>query len=200
MLKKFIFLISIGLCCNLTTLAQIFDAGVFVGLTASQISGDELAGFHQPGGSAGIQLISEKNKLSFGFGLYINQKGSRATSKNLGTRKQYRLRLNYVEVPFFINYAFQKFKFYLSPSINLLASAKEFDQFGEQPLATPFRRFELAAEAGITYEIAKQLSVRLGYGYSLLPVRKFDGQGISFNDGQYNEWLRTGLVYLLRAK
>jgi hypothetical protein len=39
------------------------------------------------------------------------------------------------------------------------------------------------------------MAVRLHYGHSITPVRNFTGG--SFSNGQFNEWLTTGLLFML---
>lgn len=197
-LKKYIFCISIlSVICHTKTLAQTFDAGVFIGITASQISGDELAGFHQPGIHFGTEVSTELNHFEIGFGLSFNQKGSRATSKITGINKLYTLRLNYIDVPIFIRKSINKWQFGIGPSINLLVKAREADFFGTKELTVPFNTIDYTGVLHVGYQVKKKILIRLSYGISLLPVRKFNGNGLSFNDGQYNEWLSTGVCFML---
>lgn len=197
-LKNYIYCISILFIFNHTkALAQTFDAGVFLGITASQISGDELGGFHQPGIHFGGEVSTELNKVELGFGLAFNQKGSRATSKVTGPNQLYTLRLNYLDIPLFVRKTFNKWQVGLGPSINILASAKEADVFGSKELTVPFNTLDFTGVLQVGYYIKKKVLIRLSYGSSLIPVRKFNGNGTSFNDGQYNEWLSTGVCFKL---
>jgi hypothetical protein len=198
MLHKVIYCISILFIFNHTkTVAQTFDAGFFAGITASQISGDELAGFHQPGIHFGAEVSTELNSFELGFGLAFNQKGSRATSKITGANQLYTLRLNYLDIPIVLRKSFDKWRFGIGPSINILASANEADFFGSKELTVPFNTIDYTLVAQVEYQVKKKMSIRLSYGHSLLPVRKFNGNGTSFNDGQYNEWISTGVLFHL---
>jgi len=197
-LKNYIYCISIlSIIIHTKTQAQTFDAGFFVGITASQISGDELAGFHQPGIHFGTEVSTELKSFELGFGLAFNQKGSRATSKITGTNQLYTLRLNYLDIPIMFRKSFDKWRFGFGPSINILASANEADFFGSKELTVPFNTIDYTLVAQVEYRVKKKMSIRLSYGHSLLPVRKFNGDGVSFNDGQYNEWLSTGVCFQL---
>ncbi|MFT6845034.1 MAG: hypothetical protein ACJAUV_001224 [Flavobacteriales bacterium] len=194
-LKKYIYFISFTLISS-TALAQTFDAGVFVGITASQISGDELAGFHQPGLNLGAEITTTyKNDWTVGFGIFFNQKGSRATSNNVGSKAFYILRLNYLDVPLIIGKTINKWHFGAGPSINVMTSSTEADFFGTNEILVPFNRFELSGLVQVSYQMKKNLAVRLNYGHSITPVRNFAGN--SYLNGQFNEWLTTGLLYML---
>lgn len=77
---------------------QRFKAGLIAGLTASQIDGDQSAGYHKvglQGGLRGIVMIQEKQDVS--VELLFTQRGARHQPK---TFPEFSTTLNYVEVPF----------------------------------------------------------------------------------------------------
>jgi hypothetical protein len=79
---------------------QRFKAGIIAGLTASQIDGDNLAGYDKlglQGGLRGIILLKEKQDVS--VELLFSQRGaSTAIIPNKNT-DNFALTLNYVEIP-----------------------------------------------------------------------------------------------------
>ena len=80
-----------------------------MGLTTSQISGDNLAGFNKLGIAVGIftkRNLSEKSSLKFEISYF--QKGSKNNNLNSNFNS---FKLNYIETPFYFNYL----EFVLSP-------------------------------------------------------------------------------------
>lgn len=83
-----------------------FGAGVIAGLTASQIDGDQSAGYNKLGlqaGLRGLTRLGRRTDLSIEF-LYA-QRGSQNTLFNNGQQlSPFRLTLNYVEIPVQLHY------------------------------------------------------------------------------------------------
>lgn len=196
MFQKLILCISLSAIFCTTTLAQTFDARIFVGLNASQVSGDELAGFHQPGLNFGAEISTELKSFDLSFGITFSQKGSRATSNNSGGNAFYRLRLNYLDIPVILSKSFDKLSIGVGPSINVLVKSTEADIFGNTELTLPFNTLDIAALAQVGYRLTDHIAIRLSYGLSVLPIRKFNNSP-GINNGQYNEWLSTGILFLL---
>ncbi|MDX1477585.1 MAG: porin family protein [Saprospiraceae bacterium] len=83
--------------------AQGFGARVILGLNASQIAGDQLAGFDKVGLSGGLQgtvFLTEKFDLNVEF-LY-NEKGSRPDIFNGTLDPDIHITLRYIELPVFV--------------------------------------------------------------------------------------------------
>lgn len=110
-----IILFSILLLPLLTTNAQIqhgpkddnfraFDAGAILGFNASQVDGDNLAGFNKLGFNTGaVAHINFNRQWSLGFELLFSQKGS-SSFPNDNQTDTYKLTLNYAEVPVFVTF------------------------------------------------------------------------------------------------
>lgn len=162
-----------------------FYGGIRVGFTASQISGDDLSGFHQLGASAGLfvnHAIVSSGKLKLQLELDFTMKGSHSYTppKQQYETEFYSLRLGYVEMPLLLEWAVGKwtmwgkpfqFELEVGPAFGVVVLQKEWEGTGLIVGRPPFRRFEFSGMAGLSIKIADHHSVNLRYSNSLLPVR-----------------------------
>ena len=178
--------------------AQHFNAGVLVGLSTSQVDGDNLAGFNKAGIKVG-GFVNRKlgERCSLAFELEFIQKGSRKPL-NQDDNTYYLMRLNYLEVPLLLNYQVGgKLKFEAGPSFAALISSYEEDQNGELKGAVEFNKFDYLINVGATYNISEHWFANARFSYSLGPIRKFT-QGYVYSyykNGQYNQVLAFTLGY-----
>lgn len=162
-----------------------FYGGVRVGFTASQISGDDLSGFHQLGASVGAfvnHAISSSGKLKLQLELDFTMKGSHSHTppKQQYETDFYSLRLGYVEMPVMLEWAVGKwtlwgkpFQFELEagPAFGVVVLQKEWEATGLIVGRPPFRRFEFSGIAGLSLKIADHHSINLRISNSIIPVR-----------------------------
>ena len=183
--------------------AQQFDAGFRAGVSASQISGDDLRGYNKPGIYAGIFTsidITDKSRISLEMN-YV-EKGSRKVAKpDEGIYTSYKLMLNYAEVPityqYFIN---DNLSFELGPSFGVLLKRtnNEEDESGLLRDTRPFRKYELAINSSINYWFNENWAFSIRHSESVIPVRKHDsGATYWFNRGQHLNVLRFIVTYKL---
>lgn len=171
-----------SVCC-----AQNFKGGLRAGLSMTQISGDDLSGFHKVGAYAGgfvnwrfIQaprwaIQPEINFVMKGSSTYLK------ADKNGNIGNKYVLTLYYMEVPVLAKFmAFKGFEIELGPTFNVLLHAVEKDANGVIPARMPFRFYEIAGMAGISYLIKDHYGINFRFVQSLVPVRVGDG-----NHGNY---------------
>ena len=91
--------------------SQRFAAAAFAGINFSQIDGDQLAGYHQIGANAGLQVytsLSDRWELVTGMG--FSQLGSNKSVNDPQSAALDQVRLNYVEVPALLSFNEWKFK------------------------------------------------------------------------------------------
>ena len=82
-----------------------FKGGLLAGFCASQMDGDKLAGYDKFGPTLGFFVNRNfKEKWNGQFEIRYNQKGA-ASVKN---EESYRVRLNYIELPFLASYKITK--------------------------------------------------------------------------------------------
>ena len=161
-----------------------FYGGVRVGFTASQISGDDLAGFHKVGAHAGLfvhHAIHPSGRLKLQLELDFTMKGSHSNMpKNQPSENFYSLTLGYVEMPLMLVWtagkwtlwgqAFQ-FELEVGPVFGVNVFSREREANGLIVGRPPFRWYELSGLAGISLMVADHHSVNVRYGNSFVPVR-----------------------------
>ncbi len=110
-----IFLITVGISSNLHS--QIIKGEAMLGLNMTQVEGDEVHGFRKPGVNIGVgALVPFKNNWDVSMEVNFSQKGSRQKKQYTDSLSsgevitgEYKLRLNYVEVPVMIHYTDKDF-------------------------------------------------------------------------------------------
>jgi hypothetical protein len=179
--------------------SQNFEGGIFLGLAASQVSGDNLAGFNKPGMIAGAFTATPiSKKMMLQFELKFIQKGSWATD---GRLSNYKLNLNYIESPFLLKYPYKKFKFEAGLAVATLINYTEQSDIGDVNDSRIFNRFEFASILGFDYTISDRLIVNLKYNNSFLPIREHPGGNTYlWNRGQYNTVLELSLRYRIKVE
>jgi len=164
-------------------LAQNFDAGFIGGFTASQISGDGLAGFDNP----------LKKKMNFQVEMQYIQKGSKSPSGKEGF-SNYTMNLHYLELPFTLNYKLKDgivLESGLGPGI--LFAYSEKDEIGELGGISP-SIFALDFLCGLHYQFLDNLKIGVRYGNSLLPIR---GKSNISDSEKNKEWYSSSVSFAL---
>ena len=123
--------------CSSTLPAQTFRAGVIAGLNASQVDGDQLAGFDKLGLTAGVKgtaRLTEKSEL--GVELLYTDRGSRPDIFDSTIDPDIQIKLQYIEVP--VTFIYKDwlqdegyYKVHVSGglSVGRLIQARTFDHF-----------------------------------------------------------------------
>lgn len=179
-----------------------FRGGIMFGAVASQVDGDCLSGFYKSGIQTGIYLTNRFNKKT-GFQVEIKyiQKGSRTIapppdSLNALPERYYKLRLNYVEVPFLINFYLKK-KFMLETGLSLaylFRAREDVDGYGFAVPSPPFKKFDFPATFGVAYLVSEKFRIDFRYSYSTVAIRNHPAhQTWYFDRGQYNNYLSFGM-------
>jgi len=161
-----------------------FYGGVRVGFTASQISGDDLSGFHKVGAAAGAfvnHTIVPSGRLKLQLELDFMMKGSHSYSpKNDFADNFYSLTLGYVEMPLLVVWTAGKwtlwgkpfqFELEIGPVFGVNVFSREREANGLIVGRPPFRWYEFSGIAGISLMIADHHSVNFRFENSIVPVR-----------------------------
>lgn len=185
-----------------------FDAGVVAGLNTSQISGDDLSGFHQFGLNGGLFVSSDvSDNVSLELQMAFSQKGSRKTpNPEVGNYRSYNLRVNYIDLPLMLRYSFEGFGLFAGPLFGAqIGQVKEEDQNGKilQAGRPGFKPYDLGVHLGLGYRFGEKFSMDLRFSNSVLAARKFAGgttnsrgTGQYLNRGQYH----TLVTFLLKYR
>lgn len=196
--------------------AQQFKVGLLGGISTSQVDGDTYAGYNKAGFFAGgfvTKKLSPASKWSASFEITYIQKGSRKIPHpDKGDYSDYKLNLNYAEVPLLLKYDFSmadssnkhRMRFALEGglAIGALVYSKEEDAFGPVPGGTPFQKTDYSVLLGLKYFLAEHIGFDVRTGYSIIPVRKGGNSSYYqnwtykiFRPGYYNNLLVFSLRY-----
>ncbi len=181
-------------------LAQAFRGGLFAGMSASQINGDELSGYDLPGGQAGFFVfLPSGDRGAWQLELSFIQKGARELPSD--TSIFYRARLNYVTIPLLYRYRLNQLSFEIGPALDINVYAQESDRNGDFESNPPFNRFGLSGIFGVNYHFSEHFWVAFRTNNSILVIRPgtpLPGFGASprlGGFGQRNLILTFGLHY-----
>lgn len=177
-------------------MAQKFKAGFLTGLTTSQISGDQLAGYNKLGGKFGAFIIYPLNKKSsLKVELQLNQKGSKKPYIE-NSVQTYSFQLNYLEIPISFDYKVRQFVWLESGlSLGYLVSFKEENESGEMITKVPN---DLAIDfmLGANYQWKKNTIINIRFGHSIIPIRAHSSDGEwGLNNGQNSMIISLSLYY-----
>ena len=196
-------LLFLLLCINIS--AQSFHGGVRAGGTASEVSGDNLAGLNKFGFYGSVFTLYPINENTF-FKLEVGyiQKGSQARPSTKNQYYDYLFSLQYVEIPVlisrkieFLGPKFDEPFFNLGLSVAKLVSHKEIEN-GVSSIndQQDFKPVELNIVAQVEHPILNDLYFTLGFSNSLTPIRShIDNQKTWKNHGQYHSLWSLGLSY-----
>lgn len=208
-----------------------FNAGIMASIVASQVDGDNLGGFHKPGFSTGLwtsRFINEKQSVKLQIEMKFIQKGSQTNSLTFrndsnntnvnnsqnayNANPYYRMELNYIEMPFLLQWHKKGFIYEIGSSIGGLVSAKIFDNYGEvpagnldSPQANPFKRIEWCASIGLGHNLGERFFTIWRLNSSVLPIRPYQINTNTYNFyrfqfGEYNRLLEFSLYYTFGKK
>jgi len=192
-----------------STTASNFKGGVRAGFTASQISGDDLTGFHKLGAYAGVYAnypLNDKGNLRLQAEIDFTMKGSHTyypPKQNTSMMNKYALNIGYLEVPVLLRWRFARltirgnsdFEFELGPMFGVNLYQRERDVYGIIQGRPRFRRFEFSAMAGISYMFNDHHGVSFRYSNSIIHVRKPNwavNRGVKL---QYNSVMMLSYFY-----
>ncbi|MGZ4036014.1 MAG: porin family protein [Bacteroidia bacterium] len=192
-----LFLISIKLNAQ-----DRFKAGLKVGISTSQVSGDVYTGFHKAGFCGGATVSARINeKWHTQLELLFTQKGNKHFGNpKIGDYSFYLMQLNYIEAPLLVQYKQKKFTFEAGPGFGYLISGKEYDYYTEIQNALPFYKTEISANIGVSYTIYKNIGMSWRFTNSILPIRGYySGASTWYNPGQRNNVITFTAIYKFKS-
>lgn len=185
---------------------SLFRPYLVAGMNASQVDGDDLAGYTKLGfnGGGGTFIMLPKN-FSIGFEIIYSQKGAITTKNNRSPLFDYfKLNVDYLDVPLIISYH-DKHRAIFGMGVvfnNLVRSREErgANPQGVQPFE--YKRFAMEGMANVSFHFKKQFGINLRFAYSLIDI----GRGKYTVGNQYvsnlrdysqrNNYLSARLFYL----
>tara|TARA_B110000196_G_C20908541_1_gene549388 strand:+ start:83 stop:694 length:612 start_codon:yes stop_codon:yes gene_type:complete len=203
MVKKFAILFFCGFLATSSN-AQNFGGGIILGLSTSQVGGDDLGGFNKAGLLAGVFANKSISPLfSFQMEMTYIQKGSNNPKMNVNPEPKPDISLSYVEIPLLLQYHQSEI---LKIEGGLLSAylidGYYNDQIGKIPNETnPFINYDLGLFLGLDYKYSGNLSLNTRICNSILPIGSEDYDGVTVHSsnmkGKYNSVLSFAIHYNL---
>lgn len=187
-----------------TDRSRMFKGLFSAGFTASQVDGDQTAGYFKFGGMAGVGTLVKFHKhMSVSMELIYNMRGAnRRPSLNDPNIPDFKTIYDYIEVPVCFNVHDKKLVMFsagLMPGVlvRFRETVNGQDVTDNPPMGDP-RRFDLSAVAGLMFLIKGKYGIGGRFSYSLLSLRNADIG--SKARGQFHNVLSFRLMYVLEGK
>ncbi len=205
-----ILLIIIGISPKVS--GQIIKGEALLGFNLTQVEGDEVHGFKKPGLNIGAGvLIPFKKNWDISMEVIFNQKGARqkpqytdSLSNGHVITGEYKLRLNYVEVPLMVFYTDKEFiSVGAGFSWGRLVGVQEWEHGNRVESTTLTSRtynkndFNYIFDARIRIKGPLKFGVRYQNSMTKIRTREFtDFSGNTWTRDQYNKVLTFRLIYI----
>ncbi len=184
--------------------SQNFDAGLKLGLVASQVDGDTYGGYDKLGLDVGVYVnyyFTPRASLKLELE-YIQKGSSHNPNFDIGDFDQYLLRVNYVQLPVLWHYQLTKsFSCETGLAFGVLMSYYE-EKYQTQIQSNAFRKFALSYQAGFGYNIDQNWKANLRFDYSLIDIRAHDyfgsGTNVFFQWGQFSNAFVISIQYIIK--
>lgn len=181
--------------------AQNFKGGFYLGMTASQVHGDNLGGYDKAGLNAGFYTsvnLTENSRLA--LELAFMQKGAKEPPSD--TSNFYKLSLGYFEIPLLFQYRWKDLTFEIGPALDINVYSNEaWDGFVQESIP-PYNQFSLTGIVGVSWHFTEKVHINFRTNNSLTSIRDgnsnpADNPSIKRfgNYGQKNIVLSFALVY-----
>ncbi len=152
---------------------QTFEAGLILGVNASQVNGDFLAGYDKLGLHTGLKVrVSTWEHIEWSVELLLSQRGSRP---DIFTEDSRKIHLNYVEIPILIGFKdwqkddFYKIRFEGGFSYGRLVGHKVSFQGVEEQI-DEFYNNDLSFVIGAALFTSEKLGFSFRYTHSVTPL------------------------------
>ena len=195
---KYILIISCTFFFSLSELiAGDFKGGILAGFCASQMDGDRLGGYNKFGPTAGFflhRLFDEK--WGGQFELRYNQKGATGVISEI----PYKVRLNYIEVPFLATYNLKKkikFEAGFVPSILYRSKVLNGQIESNQQF---YHRIDFPIAFGGYYSVSTKIDISIRFSYSTYPIRGnvTESNVLFYGYNQFNNAVNFVFYYYLK--
>jgi len=198
--------------------AQIIKGEAIVGLNLTQVDGDEVFGFHKFGANLGAGVMipfGKKGKWDVSIETLFTQKGSSqkpryndSLSNGEVITGEYKLRLNYVEVPVLVMFTDKELiSVGAGFSWGRLVGAKEWEH-GQRIDSTTwnsgtYKPNDFSILGDIRIRLWQALKLNLRYQYSLVKIRTREFEDLAGNTWtrhQFNNVITMRLIYVFNEK
>jgi hypothetical protein len=160
--------------------AQTFSGMLVAGFNLSQIDGDRLGGFNKLGINTGARVsarLTDRWHLSTEF-LYSQQGANRVITDDISSIYD-RIQLNFVEVPFMVNFSDWKILASAGVSYNRLINYEVIDNLGTDITQLENYREDLAALVfGATYFFSEKWALNIRWSKHLTSMKEKDPMAV----------------------
>jgi hypothetical protein len=150
----FLFSLSLSFFATAQNPDKRFYAGLKAGINTSQMTGDGYSGFYKFSPVLGVFGNTRlKESLKLQYEILYQSKGSHDPARpDEGKYNEYKIRLDYIEVPFLFQYQLNKIEIEAGPGVAFLVNSKEWDMNGVRQVSSfNWRTLELDAMLGVNY-------------------------------------------------
>lgn len=211
--SKIVIVILLIICAiQNNSIAQIIKGEAIIGLNMTQVEGDEVHGFKKPGLHIGAgALIPFKKKWDVSMEVTFTQKGANQRAQYSDTSNtgviltgQYKLRLNYVEVPVLVHFTDRDFlTIGAGFSWGRLVGIQEWEH-GNRVETTnlnsgTYDKNDFSYIIDVRVKIAGPLKFGIRYQNSMVKIRTREFEdfgGNTWSRDQFNKVLTFKLVYI----
>jgi hypothetical protein len=183
---------------SLNLFSQNFTGGLIGGISTSQVSGDNLGGYHKAGLFLGVftQLsISPISNLKMEMNFI--QKGS--NNPKMMKNGISDISTSYLEVPISTHYYQNEItSFEIGGQIAFLLTSTDNDIYGSvsSELINPFNKVDIGAFIGMNYHLSDKIILNSRMSNSIIPIRPHQSNITYYlNRGQYNSLLSFTIHY-----
>lgn len=195
-MRKILLICLVLISVNL--FSQNFKGGIIVGISTSQVSGDNLGGYHKAGLCIGVftQLpISEIAHLKMEMNFI--QKGS--NNPKIQKNEIPDISTSYLEIPISVNYYQNEITaLEIGAQVAFLLISTDNDIYGPQQseLINPFNKLDIGVFIGMNYHITDKIILNSRMSNSIIPIRSHPSNVTYYlNRGQYNSLLIFTIHY-----
>ena len=185
---------------SLNLFSQNFTGGLIGGISTSQVSGDNLGGYHKAGLFLGVFTQLPINQISnLKMEMNFIQKGS--NNPKMLKNGISDISTSYLEIPVSAHYYQTEItSFEIGGQIAFLITSTDNDIYGavSSELINPFNKVDIGAFIGMSHHLTDKILLNSRISNSILPVRPHASGAIyKLNRGQYNSVLSFTLHYII---
>ncbi len=169
MIKKILIYTAILLLAS-TAFGQRFQGGFVIGMTGSQIDGDNFSGYNKIGLNLGSFVDYKLNsKWSLRSGVFLVQKGAHSSAN----MPYFKTAINEVEIPLWLNYyPYYRFGGTAGLSFSYIYNAYYHASYYLDRTDLGISLWDFAVYLSFNYRFNSFLTLRASYRYGLLPITR----------------------------
>ena len=195
-MRKILLICLVLISVNL--FSQNFKGGITGGISTSQVSGDNLGGYHKAGLCIGVFTLLPINDIAhLKMEMNFIQKGS--NNPKIQKNEIPDISTSYLEIPISVNYYQNEITaLEIGAQVAFLLISTDNDIYGPQQseLMNPFNKLDIGVFIGMNYHITDKIILNSRMSNSIIPIRSHPSNVTYYlNRGQYNSLLIFTIHY-----